>query len=138
MKTHYSKIGMELVVPLVLIFGTVLVLIINEKPNWIAIAILLPVILFVVHMFLTTKYTIEGDKLVIKCGFLYHKTIDINTIRRIAETNNLLSSPATSLDRLEILYGKFDSVLISPRRKAEFINDIKRINPGIEVNLKKK
>lgn len=129
---------MELVVPLVLIFGTVLVLIINEKPNWIAIAILLPVILFVVHMFLTTKYTIEGDKLVIKCGFLYHKTIDINTIRRIAETNNLLSSPATSLDRLEILYGKFDSVLISPRRKAEFINDIKRINPGIEVNLKKK
>lgn len=138
MKTHYSKIGMELVVPLVLIFGTVLVLIINEKPNWIAIAILLPVILFVVHMFLTTKYTIEGDNLVIKCGFLYHKTIDINTIRRIAETNNLLSSPATSLDRLEILYGKFDSVLISPRRKAEFINDIKRINPGIEVNLKKK
>lgn len=138
MKTHYSKIGMELVVPLVLIFGTVLVLIINEKPNWIGIAILLPVILFVVHMFLTTKYTIEGDKLVIKCGFLYHKTIDINTIRRIAETNNLLSSPATSLDRLEILYGKFDSVLISPRRKAEFINDIKRINPGIEVNLKKK
>ncbi len=129
---------MELVVPLVLIFGTVLVLIINEKPNWIAIAILLPVILFVVHMFLTTKYTIEGDNLVIKCGFLYHKTIDINTIRRIAETNNLLSSPATSLDRLEILYGKFDSVLISPRRKAEFINDIKRINPGIEVNLKKK
>lgn len=137
MKTHYSKIGMELVVPLVLIFGTVLVLIINEKPNWIAIAILLPVILFVVHMFLTTKYTIEGDKLVIKCGFLYHKTIDINTIRRIAETNNLLSSPATSLDRLEILYGKFDSVLISPRRKAEFINDIKRINPGIEVKLTK-
>lgn len=128
---------MELVVPLVLIFGTVLVLIINEKPNWIAIAILLPVILFVVHMFLTTKYTIEGDKLVIKCGFLYHKTIDINTIRRIAETNNLLSSPATSLDRLEILYGKFDSVLISPRRKAEFINDIKRINPGIEVKLTK-
>lgn len=125
MKTHYSKIGMELVVPLVLIFGTVLVLIINEKPNWIAIAILLPVILFVVHMFLTTKYTIEGDKLVIKCGFLYHKTIDINTIRRIAETNNLLSSPATSLDRLEILYGKFDSVLISPRRKANLSMTLK-------------
>jgi hypothetical protein len=88
-------------------------------------------------MFLTTNYTIDSNKLTIKCGFLYNKTIDIKTIKKITETNNPLSSPAASLDRLEIAYGKNDSILISPKQKSEFINDIKRINPGIEIKLKK-
>lgn len=88
-------------------------------------------------MFLTTNYTIESDKLTIKCGLLYDKTIDIKTIKKITETNNPLSSPATSLDRLEINYGKFDSVIISPKQKSEFINDIKGVNPNVEVKNKK-
>jgi hypothetical protein len=137
-KIYNSKIGLELVIPLVLIIGTALTLTITEKPSWIGIAILLPVIFFVVHMFLTTNYTIESDELIIKCGFLFNKTIDIKTIKKITETNNPLSSPATSLDRLEINYGKFDTIIISPKHKTEFINDIKRLNPNVEVKLKKK
>ncbi|MBL7829765.1 MAG: PH domain-containing protein [Saprospiraceae bacterium] len=137
-KIYNSKIGLELVIPLVLIFGTVLAVTIAEKPSWIGIAILLPVILFIIHIFLTTNYTIESDKLIIKCGFLFNKTIEIITIIKITETNNPLSSPATSLDRLEINCGKFGSVLISPKDKFEFINDIKILNPNVEVNYKKK
>jgi len=137
-KIYNSKIGLELVIPLVLILGTALTLTITEKPSWIGIAILLPVIFFVVHMFLTTNYTIESDELIIKCGFLFNKTIDIKTIKKITETNNPLSSPATSLDRLEINYGKFDTIIISPKHKTEFINDIKILNPNVEVKLKKK
>jgi hypothetical protein len=137
-KIHNSKIGLELVIPLVLVFGTVLVLIISEKPSWIVIAILFSVILFVVHMFMTTNYSIENNELKIKCGFLFNKSIDIKTIKKITETNNPQSSPATSLDRLEITYGKFDSILISPKQKTEFINDIKRLNPNIEIKLKNK
>jgi hypothetical protein len=132
-KIYKSKIGLELAIPLVLVFGTVLTLTISQEPSWIGIVIFLPVILFVVHMFMTTEYTIDNDKLTVKCGFLYNKTIDIKSIRKITETNNPLSSPATSLDRLEINYGKFDSVLISPKQKSEFINEIKRLNPNIEV-----
>ncbi len=137
-KIYNSKIGLELVIPLVLIFGTALAMTIIEKPNLKVIAILLPVILFVVHMFLTTNYTIESDDLIIKCGFLSNKTIDIKTIKKITETNNPLSSPATSLDRLEINYGKFDKILISPKNKTEFIDDIKRLNPNVEVKFWKK
>jgi hypothetical protein len=87
---------------------------------------------------MTTNYTIENGKLTIKCGFFYNKTIDINTIKKIAETNNPLSSPGTSLDRLEIVYGKFDSIIISPKKKKEFISDIEKLNPSVEVKLKKK
>ncbi len=137
-KIYKSKIGLELVIPLVLVFGTVLALTISQEPNWIGIVILLPVILFIVHMFITTNYIIESDKLTIKCGFLYNKTIDIKTIKKITETNNPLSSPSTSLDRLEINYGKFDSVIISPKQKSEFINDIKGLNLNVEVKYKKK
>jgi Ca2+/Na+ antiporter len=137
-KVYNSKIGLELVIPLVLIFGTVFFLTLNEEPSWIGILILLPTILFVVHMFLTTKYTIESDELTIKCGFLFNKTIDIKTIKKITETNNSLSSPATSLDRLEINYGKFDTVIISPKKKKEFIENITTLNPNVEVKFKNK
>lgn len=137
-KVYKSKIGLELVIPLVLVFGTVLALLIPEERNWIGFFIILLVIFFIVHMLLTTTYTIENDKLTIKCSFLYHKTIEINTIKIITETNNPLSSPAASLDRLEIFYGKFDSVLISPKREFEFIHDIKGLNPNVEVKYKKK
>lgn len=138
MKVYKSKIGLEFVIPLLVISGTVLFLIVSEKPHWVGVAILLPVILFLLHIILTTYYVIDEDRLTIKCGFLYNKTIDINTITKISETNNPLSSPATSLDRLEIRYGKFDSVIISPKQKKEFIDGIVFINPAVEVKLKRK
>lgn len=137
-KMFKSKIGLELVIPLIVLFGTVLFLTVSGKPSWPGVAILLPVILFVAHMFMTTYYVINGDSLTIKCGFLYNKTIDITTIKKISETNNPLSSPATSIDRLEISYGKFDSVMISPKQKKEFIDNITFLNPGVEVKFKKK
>lgn len=137
-KLFKSKIGLELVIPLILVFGTILILIVADKPSWLGLAILLPVILFVVHIFLTTNYVINGHTLIIKCGFLFNRVIDINKIKKISETNNPLSSPATSLDRIEIIYGTFDSVIISPKLKKEFINEITRINTRIEVKYKDK
>lgn len=137
-KVYKSKIGLELVIPLILVFGTVLFLTISKKPGWLGVAILLSVILFVVHLFVTTYYTINGNNLIIKSGFLVNKTIDINTIKKISETNNPLSSPAISIDRLEIKYGKYDAVIISPKQKKEFIDNITAINPNVEVKFKKK
>lgn len=49
------------------------------------------------------------------------------------ETKSPLSSPATSLDRLEIMYNKNESIIISPKDRTGFINELKTINPGIEV-----
>lgn len=136
-KVFKSKIGLELVIPLIVVFGTILFLTVSVKVSWLGIAIILPVIVFVIHMFMTTYYVINKNSLTIKCGFLFNKTIDINAIKKISETNNLLSSPATSLDRIEITYGKFDSVIISPKQKKEFINNLIILNPNIEVKYKK-
>lgn len=61
-KVFKSKIGLELVIPLIVVFGTVIYLTVFEKPGWLGLVILLPPILFVVHIFMTTIYTIENNK----------------------------------------------------------------------------
>lgn len=104
--------------------------------GWPGVIIVLLVILFVVHLFATTNYSVEGNILTVKSGFLYNRSIDILTIRKVSETTNPLSAPAISLDRLEIKYGKFDSVLISPKLKKEFISELASLNPNIEIKLK--
>ena len=88
---------------------------------------------FCMQLFLSTYYTIDGDKLIVRSGVLYRKRIAIASIRKVKETRSLISSPAPSLDRLEVFYNKFDSIIISPKDKPGLIADLLRLNPGIEV-----
>jgi hypothetical protein len=105
--------------------------------DWTAILIHALVALFVGHLFFTTYYTVEGNTLSVKSSVLINIKIDITTIRKITETNNPLSSPALSLDRLWIDYGKNGAVMISPEDKEGFIRHILQINPSVEVKYRK-
>lgn len=89
----------------------------------------------IIFLFFSTKYIISGNNLNIKTSFLVNTNIDVLTIKKITASNNPISAPASSLDRLEIFYNKFDSVLISPKNKQEFVNDLLRVNPNIEVKI---
>ena len=70
-----------------------------------------------------TRYIVTQDHVIIHSMFL--KWIILRSeIQSITPTNNPLSSPALSLDRLKIDYqkqGKNKSVLISPKNKQKFI-----------------
>lgn len=88
---------------------------------------------FIAHMFSTTYYTISGNTLKIRGGFLINIVMDIAAITKIDSTNTILSGPALSFDRLEIFYNKYDSVVVSPGDKAGFIAKLKEINPEIVV-----
>ncbi|UOQ70899.1 PH domain-containing protein [Hymenobacter cellulosilyticus] len=103
------------------------------QQTWPALLSVLAAAGFIAHVLMTTRYTITGDSLHIKSGVLYSTTLPISSIRRVAETHNLLSSPAASFDRLEIAYNRYDSVVISPREKAAFIAHLRTLNPAIEV-----
>ena len=133
MKTFKSKIGYELVIPIVLILGTTFLVMVYQR-IWPGVGVILVTGLFVVHVLATTRYQIKGQQVIIKCSFLVNKQIDIQAIRKISKSNNFISSPATSLDRLEILYNKFDTILLSPEDKEGFIRELKTINPDIEVS----
>ena len=77
----------------------------------------------------------ENQNLNIKAGFLSNQNINIMNIESIKKSKNILSSPAASLDRIEIIENNKNSILISPKNKIEFIEELKKINPQIDVKL---
>ena len=135
MEKFKSKIDLSIVIFLSIIFGWVLIRSAYDG-IWIMVAIICFPIAFILHMYLTTFYTIQGGKLIIKCGFFINVLIDIQDIKSISESYNIMSSPALSFSRLEILYNKFDAILISPKNKERFIEAIQKINPQIEIKAK--
>lgn len=71
----------------------------------------------------STNYTLCDTTLLVKCGpFKWH--VPIEQITTITPTSNPLSSPTLSLDRLRIDYGRGQSVMISPKNKSQFIQDL--------------
>lgn len=88
------------------------------------------IIILIAVLFHYTRYKLEGNQLSV-----YWIKIDIQSIRKVYKTNNPISSPALSLDRIEIIYNKFDSILISPKDKKSFVEDLLKINPNIDVRI---
>lgn len=137
MKIYKSKID----------FGIILLFVITSAwpiyycfihEDWITASLLSLPIVFIFYLFYNTIYIIAKENLNVRFGFLVNKNIDIKTITQISETYSLISSPAASIDRLEILYNKSGSVLISPKEKKCFIDNLIAINPNIEVKYRKK
>lgn len=136
MAIYRSKISWWLVAFLAAVFGSSIIPAIKSgEPE--GLLVLIPVILFIIHMYLNTNYTIENNDLIIRCGF-YKKKLNISTIRKAEDTNNILSSPALSLDRLELFYNGYDSVIISPKNKAVFVAHLQKINPDVVYKQKHK
>lgn len=137
MSLYKSKIGLELIVPLsILLAGTGGLM--RYKQIWPGVAIIALITFFIMHLFATTYYKVDTYMVQIKSGLFFSKSLEIKSIKRIVETRNPISSPALSLDRIELIYNRFDSVLISPKDKKGFIQELIKVNPGIEVQLKNK
>jgi hypothetical protein len=136
-KVYKSGVSIWLVSILLAVFVFLILMLYFDHAPWFALFIVIGIASFVLQLFINTYYTIEDTTLKIRSGFLYKLSVDILQIKKIEETNSPLSSPAASFDRLEILYNKFDSVLISPKDKQAFIDELLRINPSIELKLKK-
>jgi len=104
---------------------------------WIGLLINLLVIIFIAYIFLRTYYIIDEGILRVKCAFFINKSFEISRVTEVMETNNPISAPAASLDRLEIVFDNHDSVIISPKQKNDFILQLRLLNPKIIVKLKK-
>ncbi len=79
-------------------------------------------------------YQITDTALIIRSGILCWK-IPLERIIEVTHSTSPLSSPALSLDRLEVKYWKGSrsrSVLISPGDKESFMGDLALRSPGLE------
>ena len=90
-------------------------------------------LLMIFDMLLHTDYTINGDKLHIRCGVLFRMDLPISRITEINHKSTVLSSPALSAKRIGLKYGKRNWVYVSPQNQEDFISDLKTINPGIII-----
>ncbi|MCA1053853.1 PH domain-containing protein [Rossellomorea aquimaris] len=103
-----------------------------DRGSWI---IAIPLMLLIIWLIASTYYEIQGEVLKVTAGPIRY-TMSIHTIRAVEASNNPISSPALSLDRLRITYNQNDRVLISPKDQKAFVDELMKINPAIKVRLK--
>ncbi len=118
-----------------LIWGLVLLAAIPAllKPGKGQFIIMIAVILFVGWIWFGTGYEISDGELKIRCG-PFRQRIPLQEIKEIKKTRSPLSSPACSLDRMEIKYGQSKRVMISPADKEGFIRLLVGKSPQISLD----
>lgn len=129
MKSYKSKVDWWLVLILLAVFAFPIVQGIQTK-EYLLSAIFAGLILLFWILGSTLKYKIQDEYLSV-----WTTKIDIKTIRKVYATRNPLSSPALSINRLAIVYNKYDEILISPEDREDFISELLKVNPSIEVKL---
>ncbi|MBU3823866.1 MAG: PH domain-containing protein [Candidatus Oceanisphaera merdipullorum] len=76
-----------------------------------------------------TRYTLDSKLLLVQSG-PFKWRIPVVEITNITPTKDPLSSPALSLDRLRIDYGRSNMLMISPRDKERFLKDLEALRCG--------
>lgn len=82
----------------------------------------LAIVALIGSMLVGTHYTVSGNTLRVACGPFRWK-VPLDAIQSVEATRNPLSSPALSLDRLRIHYGR-RRIMVSPSDKAGFLKAI--------------
>ncbi|BDY04677.1 PH domain-containing protein [Ferrimonas sp. YFM] len=91
--------------------------------GWVIAGVLIITAGLLVWLLVSTKYVVSDEMLRVQAG-PFSWQINIESIRSVRETRNPLSSPALSLDRLEISYGAGQTIMVSPTDKERFLKAI--------------
>lgn len=95
------------------------------------------VIAFIVWVLLDTRYVLRNNFLFYRSGPIRGR-IAIGKIKSIRKHSGLFVpvtlKPALDVKGYIITYNQFDDIFISPKNAEAFINELKKINPEIEVN----
>lgn len=100
---------------------------------------ILGIIVMVVMIYLlgtiwfNTRYKIENKTLKISYGPI-KKSIGIQEIKSIRNTTNPFVAPSLSVHRIEINYGEYKTIQISPKDIQIFVNELQKKNPNIKLN----
>jgi len=143
MQTRYnSKIDAWLMIVIIVAFLISLASLILEllipgalqQGGWISALIVLVVWAFIISLIWPLYYEITPTELVVRSGILHWK-IPLDSIQKVSPSQNMLASPALSLDRLRIEYSQHDKtrfMLISPKDKQGFLQNLAQNAGGFE------
>jgi Bacterial PH domain len=85
-----------------------------------------------VWMFTQLSYIITDRELQVR-GSIIRSTIPLSTVRSIRPSSSILSAPALSMTRIEVIYGSGNSVVISPKDEARFLETMQARVPGLVI-----
>ena len=88
-----------------------------------SIFLMIAIVGLMLWLLVGTHYTVDRGELKIVSGPFRWK-VALDQIGSVEATRSLFSSPALSLDRIRIRYGKRRSIMISPADKAGFLKAI--------------
>lgn len=110
-----------ILLPLV-VFGSTALVILQGNYHWAAGLGSTLIVLLYAGLIFPMRYSISSDELIVRHG-LVRQRMKLMTIQEVRPTKNPLSSPALSLDRLEIVTGPgfTGRIMISPADKAGFL-----------------
>lgn len=89
----------------------------------VAVVIALVALGLPVWLLMSTYYRVDAGLLEVRSG-PFRWTIPVSEIAEVRKSRSVLSSPALSLDRMEIKYSRGQSILLSPRDRGGFLNAI--------------
>jgi hypothetical protein len=78
----------------------------------------------------STRYALTATELDVRSG-PFRWRVPIGEIRKVAPTRDILSSPALSLDRLRIDYGRSRWIMVSPLDKEGFVRELEARRQGV-------
>ena len=123
-----------------IIGATALPVLIGLYPAWLAASeghIWVPLVVFTPVALMgwgvsSPSYTVTDDLLEVRCMWLT-ELIPLGSVRSLHPTRSLLSAPALSLDRIELVHTT-GRTLVSPRDREGFVASLRRRNPAITVH----
>lgn len=135
--TFKSKIGTSLIFAMAVpILFALVAFSLTKGPGFVVLASCLPLCgvegLFV-RMLTKTSYCLSGSRLRIK-SVDYEIDLAISEILAVRPSRDPRSSPALSLDRIDINFiheGRKASVLISPKKRNEFLVELQNRDSGL-------
>ena len=133
MKLHFrgNKFIEIVIYSLAIGIGMILMLITRHSFWYVLPYILLEIILFC--FLLTFRYVIDNQTVKIQYGFLNVKSISIQNFQKIIIQDKQKGEPKITPLRIEIQYDKTNKIVVSPKDTVGFVENIERINPGIEI-----
>lgn len=122
----------------IVLFFMVMLVLNYEKGNIPMIPIIITslVTAFVLWVLLDTRYVIKNNFLLYRSGPI-RGSIDITKIKSIKRFSGLnvpvMLKPALDTKGFIVTYNQFDDLFISPKMSDQFLEEIKKINPKIEI-----
>ncbi len=88
-------------------------------------------------IFFSTCYLVDDGKLKYRSGFVQGE-INISEIRQLIVGDTLWTGlkPALANKGIIVKYNRYDEIYIAPENNEELVQDLKTLNPTIEINYK--